>query len=252
MPRAYLICEPVLVMDQVSSVLEDLNLDWKRTPSAAPAEELTEFAGRVCYLSFGTRQSPRTNASYIANLIGAGHESVLEHAVWTFVLTGISRACSHQLVRHRAGFAFSQLSQQYHAEMSAVFVRPPEIAPDSAAGLIWEASVEASRAAYLRLLELLGSTDGKDKEQRRSINSAARSVLPNATSTILVVSANARALRHFFAVRGSILGDVEMRAVAVAIWGCLARRAPSLFPDFSLQLIGDGTEGVVRHNEDIS
>jgi flavin-dependent thymidylate synthase len=80
--------------------------------STIPAEKIVENAGRVCYLSF-ENLSGRSTELYIQNLIRQGHESVLEHASWTFVLTGVSRSFSHQMVRHRAGFAYSQLSQQY-------------------------------------------------------------------------------------------------------------------------------------------
>src|SRR5579864_6542610 len=86
---------------------------WRQNDSATAAERLVEFAGRVCYMSFGSRQSSGTTAEYIRRLIRNGHDSVLEHASWTILVSGVSRAFTHQLVRHRAGFSFSQLSQQY-------------------------------------------------------------------------------------------------------------------------------------------
>lgn len=117
---------------------------WQQDDRATDAERLVEFAGRVCYLSFGHRQSPRSNAEYIANLIRRGHHSVLEHAAWTFVLAGVSRAFTHQLVRHRVGFSFSQLSQQYHDEREAPVVRPSELNRSARAAAAWDAAIEAS------------------------------------------------------------------------------------------------------------
>src|SRR5204863_5540198 len=110
---------------------------WTRTPAATEAEELVEAAGRICYMSFGEKQSPRSNTEYIRNLIKQGHESVLEHVSWTLLLIGVSRALTHQLVRHRSGFSFSQLSQQYHEETTAEFVEPSHLQHSSRALEAW-------------------------------------------------------------------------------------------------------------------
>jgi len=83
--------------------------------------------------------------------------------------------------------------------------------------------------------------DLQQKEFKRAIRSAARSVLPNATETKIVVTANARALRYFFKVRGSIPGDLEMREVAAALFKSVQAEAPSLFADFSLETLSDGS-----------
>ena len=107
--------------------LNDEGTNWRRTQGATGIEELIEVSGRVCYMSFGPDQSPRPNRDYVANLLRMRHESVLEHASWTLLLTGVSRAFTHQLVRHRAGFSYSQLSQQYHDERDATFVEPSSL-----------------------------------------------------------------------------------------------------------------------------
>src|SRR5262245_17352395 len=99
-------------------------LTWRRTKGISSDQKLIEFSGRVCYLSFGKHQSRRNNSEYIRNLIRQGHESVLEHATYSILADHISRGLSHQLVRHRAGFSYSQLSQQYHDESDASYVIP--------------------------------------------------------------------------------------------------------------------------------
>jgi thymidylate synthase (FAD) len=214
---------------------------WREDSSATDAERLIEFAGRVCYLSFGRQQSPRSNAEYIANLIRRGHDSVLEHAAWTFVLAGVSRAFTHQLVRHRVGFSYSQLSQQYHDERTTPFVRPPELDRSARAAAAWDAAMAASRAAYTTIADELGLDEpGRlPAETRRALRSAARSVLPNAQESIVVVTANARSIRHFLKLRGGIEGDPEMRLVAAALLDTLRPEAPALFADFVVSDPGD-------------
>jgi len=86
------------------------------------------------------------------------------------------------------------------------------------------------------------------KEFKRAIRSAARSVLPNATETKIVVTANARALRHFFKIRGSIPGDIEMREAVAALFKLVQAEAPSLFADFTLEELADGSPVLTHSN----
>lgn len=233
---------------------------WQFSKDASPAELLVEAAGRVCYMSFGEHQHTKKTAKYLSNLITNRHESVLEHASWTFILVGVSRAFTHQLVRHRVGFAFSQLSQQYHDETEAQFVRPKLIerlareqteladAMDAA----WSNAITGAKNTYAELMQLLEKLDSQEidfltkREIQRAIRSVARSVLPNATETKIVVTANARALRHFLEVRGAISGDEEMRVVSSLMLQMALEDAPSLFGDFSIEHFADGTPTVVK------
>ena len=218
---------------------------WRRTSGATPGEEVVEFSGRICYMSFGSSQSPRSNADYIMNLIQRKHDSVLEHAVWTFLLTGVTRAFTHQLVRHRVGMSFSQLSQQYHDETSATFILPPALADQTQLIATYVASVQSAQSAYSQILEALASRDeDTSPEARRSLRSAARGVLPESTETKIVVTANARSLRHFLALRGDIKGDIEMRLVSKRVFEMVSGDSPALFPDFILGRYPDGSPSV--------
>jgi thymidylate synthase (FAD) len=253
-PKLYLVSGPQF--DQAHQAFLDDFLPpgestWKTSGTATQAERLVEFAGRVCYMSFGSRQSGKSNAEYIENLIRNGHESVFEHAAWSFVIAGVSRAFTHQLVRHRVGFAFSQLSQQYYDESDARFVRPAGIEKAPEAATAWDRATDEALSAYksiLKVLEIAGeATSSKpQKEMMRALRSAARSVLPNATETAVVVTANARALRHFLKLRGGIVGDAEMRCVAAAILDLVGPEAPALFSDFSVKVQPDGLPMVVH------
>jgi thymidylate synthase (FAD) len=222
---------------------------WRETENATPAERLVEFAGRACYMSFGSRQSPGTNAEYIRKLIRNEHDSVLEHAAWTVLLSGVSRAFTHQLVRHRIGFSYSQLSQQYHDQSHTLFVRPLGLSEFPNLAEIWDRSVNESQSAYRQILEGLSEQSNLTQDRReavRAIRSAARSVLPNATETAIVVTFNARSLRHFLSVRGNVVGDAEMRCASAALLEAIRPEGPALFFDFSIEYLGDGLPVVMR------
>jgi thymidylate synthase (FAD) len=249
--RIYVIGRSHLNLDDLNRFLQEHNITWKRSEDAAHGEEIAEIAGRVCYMSFGKRQK-QSNGAFIRHLIEKGHESVLEHVNWTFLITGVSRAFTHQLVRHRVGFSFSQLSQQYFDHTEAEFLKPPILAKFPKACAAWEKAVGAARESYKDILGELAELQNPDKngitkkEIKRLIRSSARSVLPNATETKIVITANARAIRHFLGVRGSIPGDEEMRRVCGELLKLLKIEAPAFFMDFELKSLADGSPVVVK------
>ena len=206
---------------------------------------LVEFAGRACYQSW-SKPNPRTatNASYIRHIIDVGHFSVLEHASVSFYITGISRSCTHELIRHRH-FSYSQLSQRYVPEHDSQVVAPAGIEDDPELQEIFMAAADASRAAYT---ELLSRLEAKFADQasavlrRKQARQAARAVLPNATETRIVVTGNYRAWRHFIAMRASEHADVEIRRLAIECLRQLIDVAPQVFSDFEITVLADGTE----------
>ena len=208
-------------------------------------QALVEFAGRACYQSW-SKPNPRTatNASYLKHIIDVGHFSVLEHASVSFYITGISRSCTHELIRHRH-FSYSQLSQRYVPEDNAQVVLPPGLEDDPELQQIVLAAADASRAAYL---DLLARLEAKFADQpyavlrRKQARQAARAVLPNDTETRIVVTGNYRAWRHFIAMRASEHADVEIRRLAVACLRELTAAAPAVFADFDITVLADGTE----------
>jgi len=220
------------------------HIEWE-TDAPSPGEALVEFAGRTCYQSYHN-PGGRTNRQYIEHLLEVGHGSVLEHYVATFLFEGVSRSLTHELVRHRAGFAYSQLSQRYVDESQAAFVEPACIRDHPEAHAVWLSAVEQSQQAYVRLVELLAArfAEVEDRTLRRKMaRQAARSVLPNATETKIVVTANARAWRHFIEMRAAPEADVEIRALAVEVLRQLQRAAPNIFADYTIRTLPDGTEG---------
>lgn len=249
-PSIVCIAKTEINEDAISGFLRNEGLVWNRSNGVTPGDDLIEFSGRICYMSFGERQSPRDNGEYILNLIDSGHESVLEHMSWTFVASGVSRAFTHQLVRHRVGFSYSQLSQQYYDESEACFVAPPSLKKGSSVYRKWGEAMTDSLARYREILASAKTLDISDsfekKERSREIRSTARSVLPNAIETKIVFSANARALRGFLVARGAIKGDWEMREVSVQLFKILQKDAPSIFQDFEQVALEDGSLAVVK------
>jgi thymidylate synthase (FAD) len=207
-------------------------------------ERLAEFAGRLCYMS---QRNPANRATreYLENIKKQGHGSVLEHATYSLLLEGVSRSLTHELVRHRAGFAYSQLSQRYVDESEAQFVVPPAIIGDEALEGAWKAQMVSAQATYVALVEQLMSRYGwvADKIHRRKMaREAARGVLPNSTETKIVVTANARAWRTMLELRAGEGAEQEIRRCAIAILRVMVAEAPGFFSDFEVYLADDRRE----------
>lgn len=241
--------------------------DWQ-TDADSPGDTLVEAAGRLCYMSF---KSPRPggNHAYIGHLLEVGHGSVLEHAVYSLIITGVSRSLTHELVRHRAGFGFSQLSQRYVDESDVAFVVPPALenavkatmehlaakpAPhtgevyldrdwmfsdgDREIGHHWLEACEYARRRYVGLVKYLEGRPGGDPDKtvrRKSAREAARSVLPNATETKIFVTGNARAWRNFIDQRAVAPADAEIRRLAVAVLRVLQAESRAIFGDYAIE-----------------
>src|SRR5262245_27532254 len=152
-PTVYLVGKQIVQSAELERFLADHGVNWS-TDSAIPAEVLTETAGRVCYMSF-SKPRPGGNSTYLNHIKEVGHGSVLEHGVWNLLLTGISRSLTHELVRHRAGFGYSQLSQRYVDESIPEYVEPNTIANDPELHAIWKAAVEKCHESYVALTSKL-------------------------------------------------------------------------------------------------
>jgi thymidylate synthase (FAD) len=221
---------------------EHLPVQWQGESS--DGERLAEFAGRLCYMS---QHNPagRSTRDYLENIKKQGHGSVLEHANYSLLLEGVSRSLTHELVRHRAGFAYSQLSQRYVDESVASFVVPPAIIGDEQLEGAWRTQVEGAQAAYVALVAQLMERYGwvADKVHRRKMSrEAARAVLPNATETKIVVTGNARAWRTMLELRSSEAAELEIRRMAIAVLRVLGAEAPGFFSDFEIYMAADRRE----------
>ncbi len=184
------------------------------------AEKIIENIGRTAYLSF-ERQKEGSEKAFIKMLIKAGHLSVLEHAYASFRLSGVSRAMTHQLVRHRI-CSFVQQSQRYVNESNFEYVIPDSICSDSSLKTKYEKLMENIRQLYKEFLD-----KGIKKED-------ARYILPNATTTQIVATANFREWRHIVELRGDKSAHWEIRKAVIEILKILKQHAPACFEDLQI------------------
>jgi thymidylate synthase (FAD) len=199
---------------------------------ATDGEALVEYAGRICYMS-QHNPAKRSTREYLSNVLAQGHGSIFEHANYTFLIEDVSRTLTHELVRHRAGFAYSQLSQRFVAGGGSYrVVVPPAIeADDIAKGTFCATCLIAARSHLALLSGMADDVIGKRRKE------AARAVLPNCTATKIVVTANLRAWRGFIELRTTAAADQEIRRLAMAILDELAKVAPGAFSDYVTTVI---------------
>lgn len=215
-------------------VFQDLH-DFEPDPMGSAASSLAEAAGRACYQSW-SRPNPATstNEGYLANIIDHKHLSTFEHGTVTFLFTGVSRALTHELVRHRH-FSYSQLSQRYCPNTEG-YVTPPLFEGNEEwqreARRVLDDLWEYASTAYDQLVAIAETRGVKRKQARES----ARAVLPNMTGTQIVVSGNHRSWREFIQKRATVHADAEIRELAVEVFRQLSALEPNLYQDGQIEI----------------
>jgi len=261
-PEVELIAKPILEIDGIRRFLKEHEYVWPELTKELESmvslgdndcEWLVEFAGRMCYQSWpkeGETMKGRSHEDHIRHLIEVGHGACIEHANFTFSIWNVSRSLTHELVRHRIA-SYSQLSQRYVNSSKVAVVVPPAIQElaqiDKEFYEIWKEHCEACVTLYDVLTDRLSAmySDIPSKlERRKKARQAARSVLPNATETKIVVTMNARAIRHLIELRANPAADVEIRALAVKICRILQKKAPLFAHGFKIVDLSDNTQGV--------
>ena len=208
-------------------------------------ERVIATAAKLCYSSSDIGSlydglTPEKSAEFVDKLIGMGHESPIEHISFTFGIEGISRTCSHQLVRHRIA-SYSQQSQRYVNMDKFAYVTPQSIQNDDYATQLYDSTMSLLTKRYKELHDVLVSnftaqliTDGMDEDKARSkaekmANEDARYILPNACETKIVVTMNARSLFNFFSLRCCRRAQAEVRELAEQMYRLVYKLAPTLF-----------------------
>ena len=226
--------------------------EYTDDPTTLPdGAQLCKVAGQVCYMSFGRMRSMNAQAKrYFDNLKSSGHGSVFEHANYSLLFYGISRSVTHELIRHRSGFGYSQLSQRYVGGRTLRFVERPEYQDDEFLHNQFLQRIDRAADEYAmltnRLLEMqkggisILSAEAKT-DLLKKVRQSARSVLPNETETVIVVTGNVRAWRHVIEERASAHAEVEIRELAVRAFLCLQQADPVLFDDYTIEQLSDGT-----------
>lgn len=260
-PSVFVLARQGINTDDWLAALDHIGAHGWHTDAPSDAESIVEFSGRLCYDSFKNPR-PGGNAAYIGHILESGHGSVLEHAVWKILITGISRSLSHELVRHRVGLSVSQLSQRFVDESDCAFVVPPALIPaldahraserarqlvqndldempewdHGEAYRLWERQVFWAARNYAELAGLLAAGAAmaphpSGTAKRKAAREAARSVLPNAAETRIVLTGNARAWRHLIELRGSVHADAEFRRLVLMLLSTFKAESPHLFAD---------------------
>jgi thymidylate synthase (FAD) len=263
-PGVIMLARPRTNVAGLAGFLEGFDPDLRFTeylddPTRLPdSSQLCKTAGQTCYMSFGPRRTTNENAAaYIERLTSAGHGSVLEHASFSFLLYGISRSITHELVRHRAGVGFSQTSQRYVSGAVLRFVERPEFQDDEELHRLFEERADRAAAEYDEMADrLLGRQEGGDSmlsadyktDARKKVQQTARSLLPNETEAPMVFTGNVRALRHIVEMRAEAHAESEIRNLALRLFLCLATTDPILFGDYEIGTLPDGTFTVTTAN----
>jgi thymidylate synthase (FAD) len=242
-PAVYLIARPSIDADAMRAYLLDVGgASWlaRREEEAASssnaAQLLVEFCGRVCYRSWepglnkNVSRVRQDQHEYLGNLLSSLHGSVLEHANYTFAFRHVSRVFTHELVRHRAGSAFSQESLRYVRLTDIGFRVPQALEPvrDQVISLVEQLEEFQASAA-----EALGLDDeGVPFAVKKEVTSALRRLAPIGLSTDIVWTANLRTLRHVIEMRTSTGAEEELRMVFNQVAEVMRAEAPALFQDF--------------------
>lgn len=251
--------------------------EYALPPGGTNSECLIAHAGKGCYDSYGAEG--RSVGEHIRSLRSTRHGSVLEHAVVSLFIAGISRGCSHEIVRHRAGFSYSQRSTRYTREDDAAFVLEPYYAElehkhqlalgpeptDPIAAAIWVekvwspgAGLDMDEAAILNMFKhqceraLEGYSHSVEwlMEQapktfngvarRKWARGKARQLLPHALETRMTMTGNLRAWRFFLEERSSPFAEPEIRRLAMHVMQAIELYAPVVFEDMVLGEVIDG------------
>jgi len=243
-PKVFLIARPSIDLEGMRGYLQDVGGEaWltrrlaesRASPNAG--ELLVEFAGRACYRSWEPGLNPNVSKvrtdqrEYFANILRSAHGSVLEHANYSFALRNCSRVMTHELVRHRAGSAFSQESLRYVRLADIGFRVPPALEPARERVLaIVEQLEEFQRSAA----EELGiDREGVPFHIKKEVTSALRRVAPIGLSTDIIWTANVRTLRHVIEMRTAEGAEEELRLVFDRVAAIMQAEAPGLFQDFA-------------------
>jgi thymidylate synthase (FAD) len=192
-------------------------------------EEVVAMAAKLCYSPSGVDElkqkiETKDQAAFVEKLASIGHLSPIEHVSFSFGIEGISRACSHQLVRHRVA-SYSQQSQRYVKEEQFDYVIPPSIRQDPALVKEFERCMDEAQANYTKVLKRLEELGFKGEAGQQD----ARYLLPNAAETKIVVTMNARELLHFFRVRCCNRAQWEIREMAERMLEQARKVAPTIF-----------------------
>lgn len=238
-PKAFLIAETKVDHAAIDHALLHLGVDGWMSDGETDADVLTEFAGKSCYMSFDrqlnlnlTKVGGRTNEEYIQQgIIENKHGSVLEHSSVTFFLTNVSRVVTHELVRHRAGTAFSQTSGRYVRSDEIDMYLPDELAVYPEAVAVFQRANEQMEDNLAELVRITGIETMTNFGLKKRLTSAFRRILGNGQANHIVMTGNHRAWRHIIEMRTSVHAEEEIRVTMGDVAQQLKAKFPTIYGD---------------------
>ena len=242
-PGLFVIAETNIDYAGLQAALEDLGAPNWTTDGGSSAETLTEFVGKLCYMSFDTslnknltRTGTRNNQDYIQKgLVETRHGSVLEHSTVSILFTRVSRILTHELVRHRAGCAYSQVSGRHVRADCLEFSVPSCLEAHEGAVAKFRSLMDTIQQGHRELSDIVGIDEMTDFGEKKIMTSALRRVLPNGQANHIIFTANHRALRHILAERTSPVAEEEIRLVFATLGHVMKYRHPAIYADMELQ-----------------
>ena len=245
-PTVELISRPHVDWEAIETYLEEVGGQaWGRRvreQDSPDSEDLLEFSGRMCYRSWEPGLNPnvsrvRTDSGdYLANVVSSQHGSVLEHASYTFVLHNVSRVFTHELIRHRAGSAYSQESLRYVRLEDIPFWFPEWAREDSELMERCLALLDAMENHQKWMAEHFGlDEEGTKFSHKKHMTSFMRRFAPEGLATGIVYTANLRSLRHVIEMRTALGAEEEIRLVFNKIGGIMRTEAPAIFADYTVE-----------------
>jgi flavin-dependent thymidylate synthase len=283
-PKVYLVQRPFLVWEGLNEFLTDNDLLWPTPIEGVPTAQIAiEAAGRLCYMSYGSKSGSKTNAAYLDNLLGRledgafrpgpAHGSVTEHEHYSFIVGGASRGWSHEQVRHRLN-NYSQLSTRYcdyelqdtkPGDWEPAYVIPPLGQLSDRTKELFAEAYEQEREFYVKILHSieedlhakpefqaqLAKLPPRERSRalRKAARGAAREVLPNGTEALMFMTGNARTIWNEAYLRASGEAEAVIRSVYVQILRIMERQLPDLYKGIQYIKVWDGSEAAVLPKE---
>jgi thymidylate synthase (FAD) len=245
-PEVFLVARPSVDYEAVSAYLREVaGESWlerlDRDQLDVDAQNLVEFAGKMCYRSWEPGLNPNVRrvrddqVKYLENILSSGHGSVLEHASFTFVIHNVSRVFTHELVRHRPGSAFSQESLRFVRLDELPFWFPEWARSDAELMKRATALLSEMEAFQLWMAGHFGLDDPAVKmHEKKAKTSFMRRFAPEGVATGIVWTANIRTLRHTIEARTDTGAEEEIRLVFGKIGEIMRDEAPALFGDYEV------------------
>lgn len=259
MPKVFVIGETRLIPENFQEMLAEIGVpDW-HSDGDSDTEVIVETAGKLCYMSFDTslnknltRTGTRSNFDYIQEgLISTKHGSVLEHTAVNLAFINVSRVFTHELVRHRAGAAYSQTSGRYVRTDELAFWIPTCIRENIELAELFEEAIIHQEQTLAKMVEVSGISrmTGADFTKKKQLTSAFRRIVGNGVANNILATYNHRALRHLITMRTSRHAEEEIRLGFNELFNTVADRYPAIYADAQRDMVDGYFEITFLHEK---